>query len=206
MFHRPAWAPARRCEIDLTSVQLPNYDLHRGLFGSGIRRERSHVVYDQTGPRPVFLSGLHADYHKPSDTADKIDAKDAAKLLEYIAELTDRSRAIQIGRIYPRGAKPLLPFPTAAAVPDTDRISAAFRISTNVRKACGSRDVRDGTPAAKAGLKAGDILIEFDGKAIGNLYDFTYALRAHKAGDLVLVKVLRGSQTIEAKVLLTERR
>ena len=44
------------------------------------------------------------------------------------------------------------------------------------------------------------------GKAIGNLYDFTYALRAHKAGDEVLVKVLRGSQTIEAKVLLTERR
>jgi S1-C subfamily serine protease len=67
-------------------------------------------------------------------------------------------------------------------------------------------DVRDGTPAAKAGLKAGDILIEFDGKEIGNLYDFTYALRAHKPGDQVLVKVLRGSQTIEAKVLLTERR
>ena len=67
-------------------------------------------------------------------------------------------------------------------------------------------DVRDGTPAAKAGLKAGDILIEFDGKAIGNLYDFTYALRAHKPGDLVLVKVLRGGQIIEAKVLLTERR
>ena len=43
-------------------------------------------------------------------------------------------------------------------------------------------DVRDGTPAAKAGLKAGDILIEFDGKEIANLYDFTYALRAHKPG------------------------
>ena len=67
-------------------------------------------------------------------------------------------------------------------------------------------DVRDGTPAAKAGLRTGDILIEFDGKKIANLYDFTYALRAHHPGDLVLVKVLRGSLTIEAKVLLTERR
>jgi S1-C subfamily serine protease len=67
-------------------------------------------------------------------------------------------------------------------------------------------DVRQGTPADKAGLKPGDILISFDGKEIGNLYDFTYALQAHKAGDEVLVKVLRGSQTIEAKVLLTERR
>jgi S1-C subfamily serine protease len=67
-------------------------------------------------------------------------------------------------------------------------------------------DVRDGTPAAKAGLKPGDILIEFDGKDIANLYDFTFALRSKKAGDVVLVKVLRGSQTIEAKVLLEERR
>jgi S1-C subfamily serine protease len=34
-------------------------------------------------------------------------------------------------------------------------------------------------PTVKVGLKAGDILIEFDGKKIDNLYDFTYALRAH---------------------------
>ena len=60
--------------------------------------------------------------------------------------------------------------------------------------------------AAKAGLKAGDILISFDGKDIGNLYDFTYALQAKKPGDVVLVRVLRGTETIEAKVLLTERR
>ena len=49
-------------------------------------------------------------------------------------------------------------------------------------------------------------MIEFDGKQMGNLYDFTYALREHRPGDLVLVKVLRDGQTIEAKVLLTERR
>jgi len=67
-------------------------------------------------------------------------------------------------------------------------------------------DIREGSPAAKAGLKPGDIMIEFAGKQIGNLYDFTYALRDSKAGDLVLVKVLRGDQTIDAKVLLTERR
>ena len=67
-------------------------------------------------------------------------------------------------------------------------------------------DIREGSPAAKAGLKPGDIMIEFGGKAIGNLYDFTYALRDSKPGDVVLVKVLRGDQTIEAKVLLTERR
>jgi S1-C subfamily serine protease len=86
--------------------------------------------------------------------------------------------------------------PNFGSIPDFDEPPKGVRFA----------DVMDGTPASKAGLKAGDILIEFDGKEIGNLYDFTYALRAHKPGDLVLVKVLRGGQTIEAKVLLTERR
>jgi len=66
--------------------------------------------------------------------------------------------------------------------------------------------VRPGSPAAKAGLQGGDILFEFDGKPIQNLYDFTYALRSKKPGQEVLVKVHRGGQTIEAKVLLTERK
>ena len=105
------------------------------------------------------------------------------------------------------GAKPDIVILSTAAVAAAQKDGAVLAGSRAVvgRAEIGVA-VRDGTPAAKAGLKAGDILIEFDGKEIGNLYDFTYALRAHKAGDLVLVKVLRGSQTIEAKVLLTERR
>ena len=67
-------------------------------------------------------------------------------------------------------------------------------------------DVREGSPAAKAGFKAGDVMVEFDGKPIQNLYDFTYALRTKKPGDLVPVIVVRSGQKIEAKVLLTERK
>jgi serine protease Do len=67
-------------------------------------------------------------------------------------------------------------------------------------------DVTAGSPAEKAGLKAGDILVEFEGKPIGNLYDFTYALRSKKPGDVVTVKVLRGGETVEAKVTLGQRK
>jgi S1-C subfamily serine protease len=66
-------------------------------------------------------------------------------------------------------------------------------------------DIAAGSPAAKAGFKAGDVMIEFDGKKIDNLYDFTYALRAKKPGDQVLVKVLRDGKPIEETVLLTAR-
>jgi len=66
-------------------------------------------------------------------------------------------------------------------------------------------DITAGSPAATAGFKAGDIMVEFDGKKIDNLYDFTYALRAKQPGDKVQVKVVRDGKTIEATVLLTKR-
>jgi len=156
-------------------------------------------------PVLFFFSGLHGDYHKPSDTWDKIDAPDAAKLLGYVGQIAMRlasdPQRPQFQRVVektaPSGSSSSSGYgPNFGSIPDFDEPPKGVRFA----------DVRDGTPAAKAGLKAGDILIEFGGKEIGNLYDFTYALQSHKPGDEVLVKVLRGSQTIEAKVLLTERR
>jgi S1-C subfamily serine protease len=67
-------------------------------------------------------------------------------------------------------------------------------------------DVTPGSPAATAGFKGGDIMVEFAGKPIENLYDFTYALRAAKVGDTVKVKVMRDGKAIEQNVLLTSRR
>jgi S1-C subfamily serine protease len=66
-------------------------------------------------------------------------------------------------------------------------------------------DVREGSPAAKAGLKGGDVLVEFAGKPIKNLYDFTYALRAHKPGETVPVTVLRGQERLTVNVTLARR-
>ena len=51
-----------------------------------------------------------------------------------------------------------------------------------------------------------DILIEFKNTPVKNLYDFTYALRACKVGDVVEVKVLREGKKITATVLLMQRR
>jgi hypothetical protein len=183
----------------------PSAPIHVDMAEKAGYGSSDHTSFTTKGvPVLFFFSGLHGDFHKPSDTADKIDSADAAKVLDYIADL--------IGRLendprpqFIRVAEPSATGgsgggsgygPNFGSIPDFNEPPKGVRFA----------DVRDGTPAAKAGLKAGDILIEFDGKDIGNLYDFTYALRAHKPGDLVLVKVLRGDKTIEAKVLLTERR
>ena len=67
-------------------------------------------------------------------------------------------------------------------------------------------DVKPNSPAAKAGLKAGDVLVQFGDKPIKNLYDFTDALRRSKVGDAVEVKVLRDGQPVTASVKLEQRK
>jgi Zn-dependent M28 family amino/carboxypeptidase len=175
--------------------------------GTNLSDASDHASFrSKSVPTLFFFSGLHADYHKPSDTADKINSNDAAKLLDYVAELTTRLADApdrpQFVKVAPERAPVAGGGRSSGYGPDFGSIPDFDEPPTGVRFA----DVRQGSPAAKAGLQAGDILIEFDGKKIGNLYDFTYVLREHKPQDLVPVKVLRNGQTIEAKVLLTERR
>jgi S1-C subfamily serine protease len=64
---------------------------------------------------------------------------------------------------------------------------------------------RPGSPADKAGLKAGDRIVEFDGRAIKNLYDYTYAIRGAKTGKTVKVVVVRDGKKLELEATLVER-
>ncbi len=159
----------------------------------------------QQVPVLFFFSSLHKDYHRPSDTWDKINATDAARLLSAVADITMR---LANDKARPQFVHFAQPAPSGTGTggggygPDFGSIPDFTEIPNGVRFA----DIRDGSPAAKAGLKRGDILVEFDGKAIQNLYDFTYALRSKKPGDEVLVRVLRDNRPIEAKVLLTQRK
>jgi hypothetical protein len=161
-------------------------------------------------PVLFFFSGLHGDYHKPSDTWDKIDPAQATQLLNSISQVVAR---IIDGEPRPQFVRVAAPQPSAhsgappsgggsgygpyfGSIPDFNEPPKGVRFA----------DVREGSPAAKGGLKGGDIMIEFDGKEIGNLYDFTYALRSKKAGDTVKVKALRNGEPMEANVTLETRR
>ena len=174
-----------------------------GGYGSS-----DHTSFTAKGvPTLFFFSGLHSDYHKPGDTWDKINAEDAVRLLGEVDEiattLADAAERPTFVRVQPPAHSGQLAGsstssgygPYFGSIPDFGEQAKGVRFS----------DVRDGSPAAKAGFKAGDVMIEFDGKKIDNLYDFTYALRQHKPGDNVTVKVLRNDQPVEAQVLLTKR-
>ncbi|NIR44151.1 MAG: PDZ domain-containing protein [Gammaproteobacteria bacterium] len=65
--------------------------------------------------------------------------------------------------------------------------------------------IRAGSPADQAGLQAGDVVIEFAGKDVLNIYDYTYALRDHAPGDTVAIKVRRDGEVIELTAVLGRR-
>lgn len=156
-------------------------------------------------PSLFFFSGLHSDYHKPSDTWDKINSEGAVRLLDVVedvsrdlASASDRPNFVAVVENRPAGSSGGGGGygPYFGSIPDFGQIENGVRFS----------DVRAGSPAAKAGLKPGDVLIQFGDKPIKNLYDFTDALRRSKVGDVVEVKVLRGQETITAKVKLEQRK
>jgi hypothetical protein len=158
-------------------------------------------------PALFFFSGLHADYHKPSDTWDKIDAPAAAKLLALVAQVAESLRDAPDRPAFVKLAAPT-PLPGATSASSAAGYGAYFgSIPDFAEGTVGVKfsDVRENSPAAKAGLKGGDIMTEFDGKPIQNLYDFTYALRARKPGDEVKVKVTRDGKPIEVTVVLSRR-
>lgn len=187
---------------ELLARLLPRHKLAADLSGSFDAGSSDHTSFmSKRIPSLFFFSGLHADYHRPSDTWDKINAEGAVELLRAVGDvvlalLNDPERPRFVGQAAPaapgggRGYGAWF-----GSVPDFAENPKGLRFA----------DVREGSPAHKAGLRAGDILTEFDGKPVQNLYDFTYALRSKKPGEEVRVKVLRGEEVIETRVVLGQR-
>jgi hypothetical protein len=179
-----------------------NFALRYSASGYGAS---DHMEFNaHSVPVLFFFSGLHSDYHKPSDTWDKIDAADGARAVQLVANVAGELDGLTSKPQYVRVAEPAMPAmgggggygPYFGSIPDFGEMEHGVKFA----------DVREGSPASKAGFKAGDVLIDFDGKKIENLYDFTYALRAHRPGDKVMVTVLRGVNKVGREVTLEVRK
>lgn len=151
--------------------------------------------YAKQIPVLFFFTGTHEDYHKPSDTADKINYDGEAKILGMTATL-----AREIERADARPAYTLAKSQNAGR-------SSGFRVYLGtVPNYAESNDgmlldaVRDDSPAAKAGLKAGDKIVKLAGREIKNVYDYTYALGEMKAEQEYDVEVMRDGQRAAFKL------
>lgn len=193
---------------ELLDEEKPKFPFHFEYSASGYSASDHTSFVGKQIPVLFFFSGLHSDYHKPSDTWDKINAPDAAKLLDFIDDVTLKvdSEKERIAFITVKEEQPTGQVgsggggsgygPYFGSIPDFGQEENGVKFS----------DVRPGSPAAKAGFQAGDILVQFGDKPIHNLYDFTDALRRSKVGDEVEVKVLRDGKPVSASVKLEQRK
>ena len=188
--------PAAKPEAATASLSLesnPAFALTLSEDGYGPSDHSS--FYSKKVPVLFFWTGTHEDYHKPSDTADKINYEGESRIVAYVARIfrdidqTDRR-------------------PTyAVAKSDSQGRSTGFRVYLGtIPNYADSNDgltldgVRDGSPAAKAGLKAGDRIVKLAGREVKNVYDYTYALGEMKAGQDYEVELIRDGQRLTLKI------
>lgn len=157
--------------------------------------------YAKQIPVLFFWTGTHADYHKPSDTADKINYDGEVGILKLVARL-----------VHEIDASDKRPAYTVAKTESTGR-STGFRVYLGtIPNYADSNDgllldgVRDDSPASRAGLKAGDKVVKLAGRDLRNVYDYTYALGEMKAGEEYEIEVMRGGERLKFKITPAARK
>ncbi len=153
--------------------------------------------YAKKVPVLFFFTGSHKDYHRPSDDFDKLNISGMRRVGELVADLAvalaeapERPHYQESGEQENLGGGGDRPY--FGSIPDFAQDQPGYAL-TGVTK---------GGPAERAGLKAGDIIVEFGTSKIGNLEDFDSALRKYKAGDRVPVVVKRGKEQVKLEVTL----
>jgi hypothetical protein len=151
--------------------------------------------YSKQIPVLFFWTGTHSDYHKPSDTAEKINYQGEARIVSFVANI--------VRDIDKSDKRPTY----TVAKSESQGRSIGFRVYLGtIPNYADSNDgllldgVRDDSPAAKAGIKAGDKIVKLAGRDVKNVYDYTYALGEMKAGEEYEVELMRAGQRITLKI------
>ncbi|MCS7053097.1 MAG: M28 family peptidase [Ignavibacterium sp.] len=177
-----------------------NFNFKLSFNDEGFGPSDHSAFYGKKIPVLFFFTGTHSDYHRPSDDYEKINTEAQEKILKYIFEVAkntinreDKPNYIAVER--KDSGRMTATRVWIGTIPDFAGEANGYKIS----------GVSEGSPAAIAGLKAGDIIIKFGDNKISNLYDFTYAMGNYKPGDKVKVVVKRGEEEKEFELELKAR-
>ena len=175
---------------------------HSSFYGKGV-------------PALHFFTNTHLDYHRPSDDWERVEPEGLERVTELVAGVTavlagGLGEVVALTPVADVGVPP--PPPPAArdapsepassgygpylgTIPDMSAAEGGVRLT----------GVREASPAAVAGLRAGDVIVGFAGRDVADLYEYTYALRAHAPGDEVEIVVLREGERVTLSAVLGRR-
>ena len=153
-----------------------------------------HVSFQhQKVPALHFFTGVHEDYHRPSDTADKINSDAAVRVLNLMEALIEKlwvdpqPLEFMLDSLSVEGSNQSFHGEGGGAylgvMPDY--------ASMQGRDGCEVSSVMPGSPAQKAGLQGGDVIVQWNDQPVDNVYDLSRLLHRGKPGDEVTLKVRR---------------
>lgn len=178
--------------------------------------------YGKQIPILFAFTGLHSDYHRPSDDSDKINYAGMARIAGYmesiLLDVLDRPERPEFTKAASptKAAEPPKTAETAPKPADEKAPQESSSASVNMTVSLGVMpdyadetkdgmkisDVRAGGPADKGGLKGGDTIIGIGGKPIGTIYDYMESLSGYKPGEKVEVVVKRDGKDVKLNVEL----
>ncbi len=154
-------------------------------------------------PTVNLFSGSHEDYHRPTDTADRINYDDLERVARFAALLARRAanqaeplEFAKVERTLQQGGSRDTVRAYTGTIPDYASEVEGLLLG----------GVMEGGPAAEAGLQAGDVIVEFAGQKIANIYDYTYALDAVKIDEAIEVVYLRDGERYQTTLTPRARR
>lgn len=170
--------------------------------GEGYGPSDHTAFYAKDIPVLHLFTNTHTDYHKPSDDPDKIDGAGLEKVTKMVVDIMSAAAARPEQLTLRRGAgkpPPASPAGTGGtylgSVPDFSPVERGVKLS----------GVTPGSPADKAGVRAGDVVVGMGTLDVADLQGLTDALRAHKPGDTVPLRLIRDGKPLTLEVTLGRR-
>ena len=150
--------------------------------------------YRKDIPVLFFFTGQHRDYHRPSDDADRINYEGELKIINYINGVINNlnKQNQKLAFLKTREAQTGM-----SSFKVTLGIMPDYTFSGTGVRADG---VSDGRPAAKAGLKAGDVIVKLGENVVSSVETYMQALNKFNNGDKTKVTYKRGNETIESEI------
>lgn len=158
------------------------------------------IFYRRGVPILAAFTGSHEDYHKPTDTPEKLNLDGAAQIGRLMTLIT---RGLST-------AEAPLPYQVyQGAQPEGGQRRANMRAYLGTVPEYGADDVKGvllsgvtkNSPADKAGMKGGDVIVELSGKTIDNVYDYTFGIEALKIGQQTSITVLRDGERLQLNII-----
>lgn len=186
---------------ELVQAKATEFDLTPKFDDAGYGASDHQSFYLKDIPVLFFFSGTHEDYHRPSDDAEKINAQGEERIVRLVRDI-----------VVDLATRPVRPDFVKVQQDQPTRGGFAVYLGTIPDYAATDVEgmklsgVREGGPADKGGMKAGDIIVRFGNKTVKSIYDFMYALQEAKAGEPVTIVVNRNGDEVALEVVPARRR